>query len=67
MMLVDGIPQARSHDMGVNLGGRNIGMAEHGLYASQVRATFQQVGREAVSENMGRKMVKDTRFLAMAL
>ena len=33
-------------DVRIDLGGRYAGMTEHGLYAAQVRATGQQVGRK---------------------
>jgi hypothetical protein len=54
MVLVDGIPQAGSHDMRVHLSGGNIRVAQHGLYAPQVRAAFQQMGSEAVPQHVGR-------------
>src|SRR5437899_5792611 len=39
-------------DVGINLRRRNIGVAEHLLNDAQVRAVAQQVGREAVPEQM---------------
>ena len=58
MMLIDDISQARPHDMGVHLGGRNVGMPEHGLHAAQVRATLEKVGREAVPQDVGDRLWK---------
>ena len=39
-------------DVRVNLGRRNVGVAEHLLNDPQVRAVAQQVRREAVPEQM---------------
>ena len=50
MVLVDGVPKSRTHHMSVDLGGGNVGVAEHRLNAAQVGAAFQQVGRGRVAE-----------------
>ena len=40
--------------MGVDLGGGDVGMAQHLLQRAQVGAMVQQVGREGVAQHMGR-------------
>ena len=40
-------------DVGVNLCGRNIGVSQHLLNASEICAMIDQVGREGVAQNMG--------------
>ena len=40
-------------DVGVELGRREVGVAEHLLHAAQVGAALEQVGRERVAEQMG--------------
>jgi hypothetical protein len=42
-------------DMGVDLGGRDVGMAEHRLHGAQVGAVLQQVGGEAVPQDVRRE------------
>jgi hypothetical protein len=51
--------------MRVNLRGRDVGMAEHRLYAPQVRSTFQKMGSEAVPDDVRSQIPEDTGFLAI--
>ena len=44
--------QALLIDVGINLGRRNVGVAEHFLNDAQVGAVAQQMRREAVPEQM---------------
>jgi hypothetical protein len=60
MVLLDCLPQSRSHDVRVNLGRRDVGMTEHRLYAPQVRSTFQKMGSEAVPDNVRSQVLEDT-------
>ena len=46
--------QAIALYMGVDLGGRNIGVAEHQLDRAQVGAARQQVTGERVAQDVGR-------------
>ena len=41
-------------DVGVDLGGRDVGMAEHRLDRAEVGPVLEQVGREAVPQHVGR-------------
>ena len=45
--------------VGVDLGGGDIGVAEHRLHAPQVGPPFQQVGRERVPQLVGRDRLGD--------
>ena len=40
-------------DVGVDLGGRDVGVAEHRLDRAEVGAVLEQVGGEAVPQHMG--------------
>ena len=40
-------------DVGVDLGGGDIRMAQHGLDGSKVRAVLEQVGGEGVAQDVG--------------
>ena len=42
------IENAASGDVGVSLGGVNIGMAQEGLYVANVCTTFKEVGCKSV-------------------
>ena len=44
--------QPRFYHMGVNLRCRNIGMAQHFLYAAQICPICQEVAGERVAQNM---------------
>ena len=46
--------------MGIDLGGGEVGMAEHDLHTAQVGAVFQQMGGKGVPEGMGRDTLADT-------
>lgn len=52
--------------MGINLGGGNIGMAEHSLYRTQIGPVFQQVGGERMAQGMGSNVFGDARFPGVA-
>src|ERR1700730_6101113 len=52
--VVEGL-QALLVDVGVDLGGRGVGVAEHGLHRSQVGAVLEQMGGEAVAESVRRE------------
>ena len=47
-----GLAEAFDTYVGVNLGGGNVGVAEHFLDGAEVGATGEEVGREAVSEGV---------------
>ncbi len=40
-------------DVGVDLSGRDVGVAEHHLDRAQVGAVLEQVGGEAVAQDVG--------------
>src|SRR5260370_42120068 len=39
-------------EMGVNLGGRDVTVAEHLLHRAQIGAAFQQMGRDAMAQRV---------------
>src|ERR1041384_6180852 len=45
--------------MGIDLGGREIGVSEHLLQRAEIGATFQQMGGEGVPEGVGRHPPRD--------
>ena len=46
--------EAFTGEMGIDLGGTNVGMAQHLLYAAQVCSSFQQMRGERVAQHMRR-------------
>ena len=40
------------YDMGIDLRGRDIGVAEQGLHDAQIRAIMQQMAGESVTQHM---------------
>ena len=54
MMLLDEAPQPLLDDMGVDLRGRDVGMAEQLLHGAKIRAALQQMAGEGVAEHMRR-------------
>src|SRR5258708_34103977 len=63
MMLLYRLPKSRPHHVRVDLGSRNIGVAQHGLNTAQVRSPFQQVSREAMPDYVGSQIVENAYFL----
>jgi hypothetical protein len=53
MLRLHDFAQAVLGDVGVDLGGRDVGVAQQGLDHPQVCAAFQQVGREGVAQDVG--------------
>ena len=47
-------------DVGVNLGGGNVGMAKHGLDGTNVGAIHEKVGGERMAQGMGADVFGDT-------
>ena len=47
------LAQMAARQMGIDLGSRDIAVAEHLLDRAQVGATLDQMGREAMTESMG--------------
>ncbi len=52
--------------MSVNLGSRDIGMAQHGLDTTQVGAVHKQVSRKAVPQCMRRHVLGYARQFGVA-
>jgi hypothetical protein len=52
--------------MGINLGGRDIGMTQHDLHTAQVGATLEEMGGKTMTEHVGGEPVEDARFPAVA-
>ena len=55
MELVVHLAQPLARDVGVDLGGRDVGVAQHGLQRPQVRAPLEQMGGEGVAEHVRRQ------------
>ena len=55
MGLLDGLFEARTRHVGVDLRRCDIGVAKQGLDASQIGATLHEMRSESVAEHMGRK------------
>ena len=53
MAAVHQLDQPGGIDMGVDLGGRDVGVAKKGLEHAQIRAARKQVRGECVTEDMG--------------
>jgi hypothetical protein len=54
VMLLDKAPQSLLDDMGVDLGGRDVGVAEELLHRAQIRAVLQEMAGEGMTEHMRR-------------
>ena len=54
VMLLDKAPQPLLDDMGVDLRGRDIGMAQELLHGAQIRAPLQQMTGKGMTQNMRR-------------
>ncbi len=50
---MDHLGQAVGGDVGVDLGGRDVSVAQQGLNHAQVGPAFQQVGGEGVAQDVG--------------
>src|SRR5258706_1313148 len=60
--------QAVARDMGIDLGRRDIGMAEQGLDASKIGAALDQMRRKSMAQDVRRKAIRiDPRFDRQAL
>ena len=52
-------------DVGINLRGRNIRVAQHHLHGAQVRAAIEQVRGKTVPQHMRRQRFTQPRFAAV--
>ena len=52
MMLLVQLLEPFAGDMGINLGGRNVGMAQQELHYAQIRAVVEQVRGEGMAQHM---------------
>ena len=57
--------QAFSGHMGVDLGGADVGMAEHRLHRTQIRTMAQQMGRKGMAQCVRRYMFVDSNLLGV--
>src|SRR5580704_3275325 len=53
--------------MRINLSGRNVRMAQHDLYAPQVRPAFHQVSGETVADYVRSQAAKNSNLTAISL
>lgn len=67
MMFNDLTPQHIPVDMGINFGCCDGLVSQHTLYGTQVRASFQQVGSEGMTEGVRADIFGDTGFLRQLL
>ena len=58
MMRRDQLLQAVAHDMGIDLRGGDVGVAEHFLDAAQIGAVLQQMAGEGVAQHVGRQALR---------
>src|SRR3989338_1950694 len=56
------LTQMSVSDVGVDLGGADMRMTEEGLHRAKVSAVTEKVGGEAVTNNMGSYLARDTGF-----
>lgn len=54
-------------DVGVDLSGGDVGVAEHGLDGANVGAVHEEVGGEAVAEGVGGDVFCDAGFFGVEL
>src|SRR5688572_26387022 len=58
---------ALAGNMGIDLRGREVTMAEQHLYDSQICAMVEQMGREGMAQCMRRKLLGDARLACITL
>ena len=61
------IPELAVGHMSVDLRGGNVGVTEHYLYRADVGAVVEEVGGEAVAEDVGSDFVHNARFGGIVL
>src|SRR3569833_991731 len=66
MVIPDSLPKPGFHHVRINLGRADIGVAEHGLYAAQVRTILKQVCRETVTDHVWTQRMEDARLGAVS-
>src|SRR5262249_48536217 len=62
-----GLVEALAGEVGVHLGGRDVGVAEHLLDGAQVAAAGEQVGGEAVTQRVRAHPAPQSRLAGVAL
>ena len=67
MMQENFFPQGRSVDMGIDLSGADVFMAQHGLYGPKVGPAFQESRGERMAQRMGRDGLMDAGITGSAL
>ena len=65
-MLVDNLTQPFPGDVSVDLGCGNVGVAQHDLYAAQIRPALHQLCGETVPQYVRRQIAKNARGFTMA-
>jgi hypothetical protein len=65
MVLVDRLPQTGTHYVRVNLCRSNIHVAQHRLYATEIRTAFKQMRCKRVPQNMRAQFPEDADSLPM--
>ena len=54
-------------DVGIDLSGADVGVAEHGLNGAEVGAVHEEVGGEAVTEGVRGDVFRDAGLLCVGL
>ena len=59
--------QPLADDLGVDLGGGDVRVAQHHLERAQIRPVFQQVGRKGVAQGVGGDVLLNPRLFLIVL
>ena len=59
MVPIDRVPKPRPHNVGINLGGRDIGVPQHHLHAAEIGAAFQEMCGKTMTEYVGGQSVEN--------
>ena len=62
MVLLMNLFQTLAGDMGIDLGGGNIGMAQHDLHGPEIGAMFQEMAGKGMAQGMRCDFFTDAGF-----
>jgi hypothetical protein len=65
MMPVERLTQTAANDVRINFGCGEVGMPKHRLDAPEVRAAFEEMRSEGVTQNVRREVVVDPSLAAV--
>jgi len=58
MMLLNRLFQTRTHHVGINLRGSDVGVSQHGLDAAEISSALQEVRSKGVAEYVRANLLK---------